>query len=257
MVRIGKVGSTPKQAAFAPVLDGAESRSDDLASLIARLEMAYGSPAPAVAALRRALVLAGRSEPPSEPSELVAFVHARLVPILIAEIGPRLTMALVDDLVADVAPVSSTQPLDSRPQESMPQPVARVSLRSRSAAPAKMELSVLLVDLDRVWRSMLARDLVRARWGVSVIDSVDELADVMRPGEPIDVAIVDAIHPQASAIIDAVVSAFPTVVLVARASNRATARALLEGKGLHRFDVRSREAPAEELIEAVRRIVES
>lgn len=256
MVAFGKVGSTPKQAAIAPV-DGASSPSDDLAALIARLEMAYGSIGPAAEALRRALVLAGRSEAPREPSELVAFVHARLVPILIVEIGPRLAMALVDNLVADLAPVSSTQPLDSRPQESMPRPVARVSLRARSPVPAKMELSVLLVDLDRVWRSMLARDLVRARWGVSVIDSVDELGDVMRPGEPIDVAIVDATHPHAAAIIDAVVSAFPTVVLVARASNRATARALLESKGLHRFDVRSREAPAEELIEAVRRIVES
>jgi DNA-binding NtrC family response regulator len=119
-----------------------------------------------------------------------------------------------------------------------------------------MELSVLLVDHDRVWRSMLARDLVRVRWGVSVIDSVEEFDDVVRPGEPIDVAIVDVLHPQASTIVDAVVTAFPTVVLVARASNRATASAMLESKGLHRFDVRAREEPAEELIEAVRRIVE-
>jgi hypothetical protein len=204
------------------MLGGVEPQSEDGASLVARLELAYGSPAAAVHALRRALVLAGRSHVPDGPEDLVAFVHARLVPILIAEIGPRLTMALVDDLVADVAPISSTQPL--RPVESVAQPVARVALRSRSSPPTKMALSVLLVDHDRVWRSMLARDLVRVRWGVSVID--------------------------------AVVTAFPTVVLVARASNRATASALLESKGLHRFDVRAREEPAGELIEAVRRIVE-
>lgn len=236
------------------MLGGVEPQSEDGASLVARLELAYGSPAAAVHALRRALVLAGRSHLPDSPEDLVAFVHARLVPILIAEIGPRLTMALVDDLVADVAPISSTQPL--RPVESVAQPVARVALRSRSSPPTKMALSVLLVDHDRVWRSMLARDLVRVRWGVSVIDSVEEFDDVVRPGEPIDVAIVDVLHPQASTIIDAVVTAFPTVVLVARASNRATASALLESKGLHRFDVRAREEPAGELIEAVRRIVE-
>ena len=220
--------------------------------------MAYGSPAAAVHALKRALVLAGRSEVPETPEDVVAFVHARLVPILIAEIGPRLTMALVDDLAADLAPVSSTQPLRPAlsPVESMPRPVARVVLRSRSSPPTKMELSVLLVDHDRVWRSMLARDLVRVRWGVSVIDSVDEFADVVHPGEPIDVAIVDVLHPQASAIVDAVVAAFPTVVLVARASNRATASAMLESKGLREFDVRAREEPTEELIDAVRRIVE-
>ncbi len=230
-----------------------EPQSEDGASLIARLELAYGSPAAAVHALRRALVLAGRSHLPDSPEDLVAFVHARLVPILIAEIGPRLTTALVDDLVADLAPISSTQP--SRPVESLAQPVARVALRSRSSPP-KMELSVLLVDHDRVWRSMLARDLVRVRWGVSVIDSVEEFDDLVRPGEPLDVAIVDVLHPQASAIVDAVVTAFPTVVLVARASNRATASAMLESKGLHRFEVRAKEEPAEELIEAVRRIVE-
>jgi hypothetical protein len=221
---------------------------------LARLEMAYGSPAAAAHALKRALVLAARSEVPETPEDVVAFVHARLVPILIAEIGPRLTMALVDDLAADLAPVSSTQP--SRPVESMPRPVARVVLRSRSAPPAKMELSVLLIDHDRVWRSMLARDLVRVRWGVSVIDSVDEFADVVHPGEPIDVAIVDVLHPQASAIVDAVLAAFPTVFLVARASNRATASAMLESKGLSGFDVREREEPTEELIDAVRRIVD-
>jgi hypothetical protein len=238
------------------VLDGAEQTPADEASLMSRLEMAYGSPAPAVLALRHALVLAGRQELPESPSDLVAFVHTWLVPILMAEIGPRLTMALVDDLVGDLAPISSTQTLASGPPESVPRPVARVALRSRSSPPAKMDLSVLLVDLDRVGRSMLARDLVRVRWGVSVIDSVDELHDVVRPGEPIDVVIFDALHPQAEGIVDAVVSAFPTVVLVARASNGAMARSLLEGKGLHRFDVRSREAPAEELIEVVRRIAE-
>jgi hypothetical protein len=64
------------------------------------------------------------------------------------------------------------------------------------------------------------------------------------------------LHPQASAIVDAVVAAFPTVFLVARASNRATAAAMLESKGLLGFDVRARDEPTEELIDAVRRIVE-
>jgi len=219
--------------------------------------MAYGSSAPAAMALRRALILGGRAALPGTPSDLVAFVRARLVPILTVEIGPRLTMAFVDDLVADLAPLSGTRPLSSALDEPIPQPVARVALRSRSSAPAKMELSVLLVDLDRVLRSMLARDFLRVRWAVSVVDSVDELRDAVRPGEPIDVVIFDVMHSDAEAIVDSVVAAFPSVVLVARALDGAMARALLEGKGLSRFDVRSREAPAEELIEVVRRIVES
>jgi hypothetical protein len=236
------------------VVEGIESPPGEGASLPSRLGMAYGSPAPALQALNRALLLAGRAELPGDPSELVAFVHAHLLPILIAEIGPRLSMALVDDLVADLAPVSSTLPLG--PPES-PRALARVSLRSRTAAPRKTELSVLLVDLDRVWRSMLARDLVRVRWGVSAIDQADELGDVIQPGEPIDVAIIDVRHPHAAAIVDAVVSAFPTVVVVARASSPAKAQALLGGRGLTRLEVRSPDAPAEELIQAVRRLVES
>jgi len=251
------VSSTPKQAAIAPAVGGGDSSyAGDAQSLAARLELAYGEPAAAVLALQRALVLAGREEVPEDPSELVAFVHARLVPILLDEIGPRLTMALAADLVADLAPSSRTLPVDSQ-ADGAPQPLARVALRSRTSAPARMELSILLVDLDRVWRSMLARDLVRVRWGVSVIDSVGELGEVVRPGEPIDVAIVDLLHPEAPEIIEGVVSAFPTVAVVARSSSHARAYTLLEGKGLYRFDVRSREAPAEELIEAVRRIVES
>jgi hypothetical protein len=253
---LGTLGSTPKQAAVTHVPD-TEPLSGDGALLMSQLELAYGSRAPAILALRRALVSAGRQDLPEAPSDLVAFVRARLVPILMVEIGPQLTMAIVDDLVADLAPISTTQPLASGVAESMPQPVARVALRSRSSVPPKAELSVLLVDPDRVWRSMLARDLVRTRWAVSVIDSADELESVVRPGEPIDVVIFDVLHPQAETIVDTVVSAFPTVVLVARASNGAAACSMLEEKGLHRFDVRPREAPAEELIEVVRRIVES
>jgi hypothetical protein len=239
------------------MVDASRTVSGDGPSLAARLEMAYGSAAPAVLALERALALAGRTELPDSPPELVAFVHTRLVPILVAEIGAHLTMALVDDLVGDLAPASSTQPVDAQAVDSVPQPVARVSLRTRSSPPAKMELSVLLVEVDRVWRSMLARGLVRVRWGVSVVDSVDELREVVRPGEPIDVAIVDVLHPDAGPIIDGVVAAFPTVVVLARAASHAKAYALLEERGVHRFDVRSREAPAEELIDAVRRILES
>jgi hypothetical protein len=222
-------------------------------TLLTLLEMAYGSRKPAVAALEHALALAGRRELPARPDEVVGFVRAHLLDILTAEVGPRLTMALIDDLVLSIESTPEDEVSVSGPPESMPRPVARVELRSRASAPSKADLSVLLVDPDRVGRASLARTFLRVRWAVSVVDSMDDLDEALRSSERIDVAIVDVRHPLAEPIACAIAAALPGVVLVARGTDAASARSLIEASGVQRWEIRSRDAPAEELMEAVRR----
>lgn len=218
------------------------------------MEMAYGSRGPAIGALDRGLALAGRDRLPDDPEEVLAFVRAHLLSLLSADVGPRLTMALVDDFVARFDLPSPSAPGPSPPPPSMPRPVGRVSLRPRSAsAPAAPLMRVLLVDPDRVGRATLARSLMRARWGVGVVDSVQDLPDVFHGEPPPDAAIVDVYHPCAAAILEAVVAAMPGLLVIVRGSDGPQARELLSAARVTRYEIRSREAPAEELIDAVKR----
>jgi hypothetical protein len=218
--------------------------------------MAYGTRGQALGAIERALAIAGREHLPDDPADLLAFVRAHLLGVLSPEVGPRLTMALVDDLVARCEAVAESQPVASPLPPSMPRPVARVSLRSRSSPPAAPQVRVLLVDPDRVGRASLARALVRARWGVGVIESVDDLREALHEHEaPPDAAIVDLHHPAAAPILEALLTAMPRLLLIVRGADGPQARALLAASNAARFEIRSREAPAEELIDTVKRAV--
>jgi hypothetical protein len=232
-----------------------ERRLGVQATLVSLLELAYGARGPALHALEQALVVAGVEHLPDDPADAVAFVRAHLLGPLSADVGPRLTMALIDDLVArfDVPPASA---VSSAPPQSMPRPVARVSLRPRSSPPARPPLQVLLVDPDRVGRASLARALMRIRWGVSVVESVDDLRDVLHGDVSPDAVLVDLHHPAAAPILDAVVAALPDTLVVVRGADGPRARSLIHGSRAARFEIRSREAPAQELIEAVKRALD-
>jgi hypothetical protein len=222
-------------------------------TLLALLEMAYGSKPPAAAALERALALAGRHDLPARGAEAVAFVRAHLMDILTVEVGPRLTMALIDDLVVSIESTPEEEVPGSAPPESMPRPVARVELRSRATQPTRAEVCVLLVDPDRVGRASLARAFVRVRGAVTVVDSIEDLDEALSGSARIDVAIVDVNHVLAEPIASAIVAALPGVLLVVRSSDTTRARSLIAATGAQRSEVRLRDAPPEELIEAVRR----
>jgi hypothetical protein len=222
------------------------------AALVSLLELAYGSRAAAVEVVERCLALGGQRRLPDDAPDVLAFVRANLVGILTADIGPRLTMALVDDFATRFGLQTSPQ-VSSAPPGSMPRPVARVSLRSRSAPAAAPEKRVVLVDADLVGRASLARALMRARWGVTVAESTEDFAEAFQGESPPTAVIVDANHPGAAQVLCALVALAPDMVAIVRGSDGAKALALLEACGVRRFDLRSREAPVEELLEAIQR----
>lgn len=229
-------------------------------TLLSLLEMACGAPEAAHEAVRQAMLLAGRDELPLTGPDIVAFVRAHLMTLLSDQIGPRLTMALMDDLVdklgADDADASG-EVQSSVPPASIPRPIARLRPRPGSSPRVKPQVSVVLVDADRVGRSAVARAMLRAKWDVTAVESVADLVATLQAGEPIDMLLIDGHHADAEAMIDAVVSARPGVGIVMRSGDPARARSLLTALGAGRFDVRSHDAPTEELVEAARRTLDS
>jgi hypothetical protein len=230
-------------------------------TLVSLLEMAFGDVHSAHTAVASALVVAGRDELPREPAEMVAFVRAHMLTSLSDQIGPRLTMALVDDLLLRLDLPASVV-VDEPPPSSVPRPIARIAARAASSGSSptipssrvrKATLGIILVDADRVGRTAVARALLRAHWDVTVVESTDELQSLVDVGEPVDVALVDAAHPAAPALLEAIAQRHPEMVVVARSADAIRTRAHLTELGLERFDVRSREAPAEELIDAIKR----
>jgi hypothetical protein len=250
---IRKPGAAVRAAGGSQGTDPPESGPQrTLASL---LEMAFGGADAADAAIAHALVLAGRDELPTTGGELMAFVRAHLLTPLSDQIGPRLTMALVDDLVAQLDPgADAPAPDSSIPPSSVPRPVGRMVMHPGSSPRARgPELGVLLVDADRVGRTTLARAMLRAQSNVTLVDTVDDLAAVINAEDVIDVVLVDATHASAQAIVELLAKHRPEAAVVARSNDVARTRALLAQLGVTRFDVRSREAPSEELIDAVKR----
>jgi CheY-like chemotaxis protein len=206
--------------------------------------MAYGGVDGARAAVAQALALAGREELPTSGSELVAFVRAHLLESLTEQVGPRLTMALLDDLAGQLDPTTVPPPPDSQaPPSSVPRPVARIAMHPVSAPRVRgLRLGVLLVDADRVGRTTLARALLRADSNVTLVDTVADLVAVINADEVVDALLLDIAHPAAQAIVE-----------VARGGDVARTRAFLTQLGVAKLDVRSRDAPAEELIDALKR----
>jgi len=230
-------------------------------TLLQLLEMACGATEPALEAIRQAMVLAGREDLPLTGPEIVAFVRAHIVTPLTDQIGPRLTMAMLDDLVEKLgvedADASGEAQVSVPPPASMPRPIARLRPRPGSSPRVKPRLSVVLVDADRVGRSGVARALLRAKWDVTAVDSAAEMASTLDAGEPVDLLLVDAHHAELETILAAVVSARPNVAVVIRSWDAARSRALLAAHRIERCEVRSHDAPTEELLEAARRALDA
>jgi hypothetical protein len=235
----------------APVAGGSHGQKSAKSTLLSLLQMACGSPGAALDLLEQALVRAGRDELPASTSELVAFVRAHLLGPLSEEIGPRLTMALVDDLVEELGEPISVPALPTVPPASVSRPLT--SHVKRSTLPATAPLGVALVDADRLGRTVLARALVRERWVVTVIDSERDVPSALEGGTAIDVAMVDTSHPAFMAIVQSLARAVPELPVVARSGDAMHVRATLGRIGLARLDVRAPDAPTEELIAALRR----
>ena len=226
--------------------------------MLSLLEMAYGSPARAHVALHLALEDAGRKEPPATGHEIIAFVRAHLVATLTDQVGPRVTVALLEELVkrlgADRGTDSGSFPPNTLPPTSAPRATGRGLPGARPPPDAAADVRVLLVDADRVGRTHLARALLRGRCEVTVVDSVAELANAIASGEQLDVALIDVAHPAYSGILAALVLARPDIAVVARSAEAGKTLTGLTNSGVSRLDVRPRDATAEDLVYSVRRV---
>jgi hypothetical protein len=249
----GIVKGNRKTDAAAMAAGGSYGQKTARSTLLSLLQMACGSPGAALDLLDQALARAGRAELPSSSSDLIAFVRAHLLGPLSEEVGPRLTMALVDDLVAEFGEPSSVPVQPTVPPASVARPVSGPT--ERSSAHAGGGLGIALVDADRLGRTTLARALVRERWVVTVIDSEREVPSALDGTSAIDAVLVDASHPAAAAIVQSLARAFPHAAVVARSADVAQARATLGRLGLARLEVRSIDTSAEELVETLRRAV--
>jgi CheY-like chemotaxis protein len=194
------------------------------------LGSAYGSIDDAQAVIDRALEDGERAELPTSGPELLAFLRAHMVPILSADIGARVTMALLDDFIAKHE--------------------ARSGVRDKEAPEAR-RLAVLLVDPDRINRPALARALLRARCHVEVVDSALELEELAAAGERLDVVVVDVMHPARLALLVGIVERFPDARIIVRSDSGDETNDLLHGLGATRFQVVPRHTAIRVLVNAV------
>lgn len=225
-------------------------------ALLQLLEMALGAREPAHEIVAHGLTRAGRRELPQSGPELVAFVRAHLLEAMSDHIGPRLTMALVTDLVAQLDPGVPGSVLEpSAPPTSLTRPLKPPTSGVASPRPRATKLAVVLVDGDRVGRTALARALLRGQCEVMVADLPGDLEAALDAADPVDVALVDSSHPAASAIVTLLATRRPGVPLVVRSNDPVGTLARLAELTAAPVDVRARNAPSDELIDAMRKAI--
>jgi CheY-like chemotaxis protein len=221
------------------------------------LEGAYGSADDAKAAIERALRRANRAEFPATIPEILTFVRAGLVLVLSQDLGPRLTMTVLDEFIEKLevrSGVGVKEP-EKKPAPEPPQssrlPIGRITTRPRGST--KTSLRVLLVDVDPIGRAALARALLRGSCRVTAIGSLEELGEVVRSGEALDVAVLDDRHPARLLVMETVVDRFPTAAVVVRSAKEAATRGLLDAIGVAKFEVLSAHASSDALLDAIKK----
>lgn len=242
-------------------LGGPELETPAQSALMGLLELSLGSAVVARAAVAHALTLSGRSALPPAGPELVAFVRAYLVAILTGELGPRLTLALLDDLAERLDPDSEEpeskirRARSSAPAASARRPIARLDMRASATPTPGPILGIVVVDPDTIGRPALARALLRAKWSVTVVDSPAELAAAHEAGDDFGVALVATQHPLAYPIVQEVVARYPSAAVIVRCSDAITTHARLSELGPEKVVVRPGDASPEELVDVIRRTI--
>lgn len=232
--------------------DGAPSTEAQQA-LLWLLETALGAREPAERLVAMALTRAGKSTLPESAPDVLAFVRTHLIELMNVQMGSQPTVALLADLEARLDP-----PVPSYVREISVRPTliggTRRDPQGGSVPPSSAEepMAVVLVDADRVGRTALARALVRARCEVTVVDTPGDLNAALDAAEPVDVALVDTSHAASNAILELLVRRRPGVPVVVRSTDVEGARARLTHVTAAWVDVRPDDAPADELIDAMR-----
>lgn len=244
-----------------------DRESSEQHTFVQLLEMSLGNRVVAQAAIAHALAAAGRDSLPEHGPELMAFVRAHMVTLLTGELGPRLTIALLDDLAARIDPtvsepgsgivsspgIPSSGVVSTEPPSSMPRRIGRVDFRPSATPIHSALLTVAVVDRDRVLRPNLARALLRAKWAVRIVETLSDLEAVSDEGESIAAAIVDTSHPQASEVLRTLAARYPAAGVILRAHDVPASRVAAGAIGLARHDVQSRDATPEDLVHAIKR----
>jgi hypothetical protein len=149
-------------------------------ALVGLLGVAYGDPSNAERALARALADGEGTLLPDTAHELYEFVARRMVARLTRDLGPQVTLALLEDLASlrDVAGHAPTmRPISSQnvpraggvapePRGSTLPPGALLTHHGRHG--------VLLVECDPAQRIAIARAFIRARYDVTPVTSAEE-----------------------------------------------------------------------------------
>lgn len=122
-----------------------------------------------------------------------------------------------------------------------------------TAAPASAPPSVVVVESDRMMRAALARTLVGARFNVTVLEHVSELAEWMREHATRVVAVVDVMGDGVQGALQTVAAAHPSLSVVAWTD---AAPSVVEGAlsslGLARYGVVSKGSAGAQVVDRVR-----
>lgn len=187
-----------------------EAQSKTRALLLQLLEGACGSRDAAVSTLRLALVRAGLDGVPDTPNKTVLFVRAHLLGRLSEDVGPRLAMALVDDLLERLEEAPESGVVAVTPPASVPR-IPRVSVRSSAPVPRGV---LLLVDNDSLRRASLARTLVPVGWEVRTASWHQDVREAAMANEHPTAIVVVVEHPSVEAILRAAFANWPRAAVV-------------------------------------------
>ncbi|MBL8720882.1 MAG: hypothetical protein JNL79_33145 [Myxococcales bacterium] len=152
------------------------------ATLVAKLEAAFGGDPGARIFLQAALRTARRSTLPPDPATLLAFVRAHLVDTIADELGSEAVAAFLEEVSGALQTVSGLEIRDADDGTAPP-------AHRRPSERGPPRLRVLLVHADRLARVGLARALVSGGCDVTVVETVVDLASIL--DELPDVAVVD------------------------------------------------------------------
>jgi hypothetical protein len=199
---------------------GRASREDDapwsiLGGLVAR---AVGGRDRADAVIYDALAASPLSASPSGEWDVFVFLQAHLFPLLVRAVGPRVAAEVVEAFESKLA---------RRHEDAPSEPPRNSDVRKRKRAPrspppvsgSEARPLALIVTVDTLERSGLARALVREGVDMRSAESIAELEELLTEGAPLRLAVIDTAHPKVEDILAALARAWPGLPVVARATN--------------------------------------
>ncbi len=213
-----------------------------------RLAEVLGSATLAQAAVDDACMRAGLSAMPDRVSPLAAFLHAHLRPVLDVALPAPEVAAFLAALEEEQRGVFGLEP--STPSTAPTSKGNRPSVEAPSGPRLAAEgLRILLVDVDTVVRSSLARTLVRLGAIVLVASTLDEARDIDSRRVHLLWCDIDA-EGSVTALLD-IMARSPELSVVARAHAQDLAEVTLKLTGARRHTILGRSPREAESVAAI------